>query len=64
MKKLKVGYDYLSLYTCNDLEKLYLNEGKSKEEAKERARILSKELNRMSMAEWRSWKKRFENEPI
>lgn len=47
--------DYNIDYTKDELIRMYMEEGKSREEAEELAGPLAKEMHRMSMKDFRSW---------
>ncbi len=53
----RVGYDTIINYSKEELIDLYLNEGKSLEEATKLAEELYRELNRLTIKEKRSWKR-------
>jgi hypothetical protein len=51
------GYDPLFDYTPEEIEQMYVAEGIPLEEARERSKVIAREIIRLNRAEQRLWKK-------
>lgn len=57
MRIVKVGYDLDVVWSPEELEAMYLSEGKRPEEAKQLSETLSREMSRMTSRQRYSWRK-------
>lgn len=56
-RNIRLGYDKTRVYSVDELEAMYLKEGKSLEEATKLAITIYKVMNSLNARERRSWKR-------